>query len=120
MGNANRCKRLMVSGKCRRKASVVTIDELLVIKRVIRYRVEVSRDGVSVFELFTDAQGDTSWRNHRTFYTYTEVPEWIQTGIAMLDLANADKELNTPTYIAGVGYAVPGINIYYLDYKGEE
>ena len=87
---------------------------------VDRVRVEVSRDGVSMFELSTNAQGDVAWGNHRTFYTYTEVPEWIQTGIAMLDLANTDKELNTPTYIAGVGYAVPGINIYYLDYKGEE
>ena len=87
---------------------------------VDRVRVEVSRDGVSVFELSTNVQGDVAWGNHRTFYAYNEVPEWIREGIAMLDLANADKELNTPTYLDGVGYALPGIKLYYLDYKGEE
>ena len=97
----------------------MTVDELLAVKGLVKVRVEVSRDGVSVFELSINTQGDVAWGNHRTFYTYTAVPEWIQTGIAMLDLANTDKELNTPAYIAGVGYAVPGINIYYLDYKGE-
>lgn len=87
---------------------------------VDRVRVEVSRDGVSVFDLCTDVPGGVTWGNHRTFYTYTEVPEWIRVGIAMLDLANADKGINTPTVLKDVGYAVPGINIYYLDYKGEE
>ena len=99
---------------------MVTVDELLAVKGLVKVRVEVSRDGVSVFELSINTQGDVAWGNHRTFYTYNEVPEWIRAGIAMLDLANADKEINTPTVLKDVGYAVPGINIYYLDYKGEE
>lgn len=87
---------------------------------VNKVRVELVGNALHVYNIVGD-QGNRQWKGPKVFLDLAELPGWMQASIAMLDLANADRELFTPTIsLEGIGYTLKGTNIYYLDYKGEE
>lgn len=86
---------------------------------VNRIRVEVARDGVISMYRITNKSGEIVWHRCAEYSKYNGLPNWIQEGIAMLDLASMDHGLLASVKIEGIGFIVKSTCIYYLDHKGE-